>query len=199
MEARARRQAEAMGIPLHRTPAFRRLQRRWYGKLARAGFVDIEYEDPVTKEPGSMLRGLNTAQMLAMGGHHPGRVRDAGVAGPTARFRPSHTEDPAADERARTARMRMEAQTAFFDWVRAQMPRVEARWKTKPWRVKAMDMYADGLGFDEIADRLGRTDASPAARPGRYPRSRVKAAIQTELKWLRTHPAPEGDSDDDER
>lgn len=42
-------------------------RRKWYEKLAKTGFVDVEYTDWNTGESGNLLQGITTAQMLRRG------------------------------------------------------------------------------------------------------------------------------------
>lgn len=168
MEEKAKAEATRLGIPVNKTKAYKDLQRSCYRELARSGFRDIEFEDPSTGEPGDMLRGLNTAQMLAMAGpkgQYPRRGPDGG------------SERP--DERARVANLRMDAQRDWFDFLAAQVEAVRARWPRSPWRSKAMALYAEGGRFDDIARAVGRK------------RSVVKNAICNELRRIREQRAAE--------
>lgn len=160
MEARAKAEAARDGVPYQKTAAFRRLQTQCYRAIERDGFRDIEFEDPRTQEPGDVLRGLNTAQILAL-------------AGPAHRTGTIVGDEAANTRRAQTARMRMDAQEEWFDLIRSRIPEYSRIWPKSPWRAKALGMYAAGQRFDDIARAL------------RLPRDKVKNAICNALRRIR--------------
>lgn len=185
LEAQAKEQAKKLGVPVHKTPAFKTLERSCYKALERDGFQDIEYEDPTTGEPGSMLKGINTAQILAMGGpkHQEGPMAGASGAGDRGEDRP--------DRRAMAARLRMEAQRDWFAYLASLLPQIAKRWGRDSWRVHAMQLYAEGNRFEDIARVVRNAKPVRRAQTPAQKRCVVKNAICNELRQIRKERAEE--------
>lgn len=143
----------------YRTPEFLALKREWDRKLKESGLDDIEYYDPETGEPQNFLKGINTAQILAMGQRRGGRTpeRDA------ERIHTREEGDAAA------ARMRFEAQRDWFILLEQEIPRVKRRWGARHPRARAFERYARGARMKTIAEELGMT----------FPQVKVAIAAET--------------------
>lgn len=52
----APRKCRRKDLPFWRRPSFVAEQAKWYAKLAKAGFADLEYQHPLTGEPREYMR-----------------------------------------------------------------------------------------------------------------------------------------------
>lgn len=131
----------------YRTPEFLALKKLWDKKLKDSGLEDIEYYDRETGEPQDFLKGINTAQILAMGRRRGGRI-------PELDSERIHTRE---EGDAGAARMRFEAQRDWFILLEQEIPRVNRRWGARSQRAKAFALYARGARMKNIAVELGMT------------------------------------------
>lgn len=171
LEARAKAEAKELGVPYHKTPSFMRLQDEWYGRLAKTGFKDIEVQDPKTGEAGSFMLGIHTAKILDRIG--PEGHKNA----------PDSVKEAAASKRAKAAILVVESQMAWFDVLKAEVAVVRSRWPKAPWRWRAMELYAEGKTWGEIADALNARGHHSKEWP-KFTRAQMKVHLCNEVKRI---------------
>lgn len=139
-------------MSVFKTPSFQKLRQLWHAKAKASGFRDIEYLDKATGEAGDMLLGVNTAQLMAMGGPSPDLPGSFGGG----KFEESIV-DRRQNDRTRAALTAIDGWEGWFDLLRDNIPNVRRRWPRQTWRIRAFELYAEGMSLSHITPLLNKT------------------------------------------